>query len=131
MNIITYPVIYSRNENGITATVPDFQKHNILCSVQQATMEDANTILFDAIGKSIFMLTDLGKLAPAPSNVEEIIIKDGETVQPYSFDVDLYAKWDSAEGEQVVKKYMAPGDEWADASAIRKALEELKGRELI
>lgn len=49
----------------------------------------------------------------------------------YSFDVDLYAKWDSAEGEQVVKKYMAPGDEWADASAIRKALEELKGRELI
>lgn len=60
-NILVYPVVLSKNDDGYFVTVPDFT-----VNTEGKDVADAIAMARDAIGINVLQLEDEGKAAPEP-----------------------------------------------------------------
>lgn len=60
-NILVYPVVLSKNDDGYFVTVPDFN-----VNTEGKDVADAIAMARDAIGINVLQLEDEGKAAPEP-----------------------------------------------------------------
>lgn len=85
-NILVYPVILSKNDDGYFVTVPDFA-----VNTEGKDVADAIAMARDAIGLNVLQLEDEGNAAPEPYS-QSFQIQDDDILTLVDVDIIDYRK---------------------------------------
>ena len=85
-NILVYPVVLSKDENGYFVTIPDFE-----VNTEGKDLGEAIFMARDAIGINALQLEDDGKELPRPFS-KEVEKEDGDVVTLVDVDIVEYRK---------------------------------------